>query len=798
MLFFSSQPVVDEKRLQDDQNEEKESANGWRQRKDVDEQETDEENDEDLHVAVEHGPYTRFIFGVTRRAAERLAAWLYGTIGVNRSSAWTYFVSQGCVFRVLESMVGQVWEDGHVNRLIHEKSPYLLQHAGNPVDWYPWGELALGKARAEKKPILLSVGYSACHWCRVMERESFEDDEIAAIMNEHFVNIKVDREERPDIDHIYQTAAQLLTGQGGWPLTVFLTPDQRPFYAGAYFPPHDRYGRPGFIKVLQSVVQSYNEDRDRIERAAKQMTAALVQIDRRSRDQRSPIPSEQGQPLIDKSVDWLVSYMDESHGGFGTQPKFPNPTALELLLRYAARNPGASKCRRLTLLTLDKMAGGGIYDQLGGGFHRYATDAAWTVPHFEKMLYDNAQLSMVYLQGYQLTKEDRYAHVVRETLSYVEREMSHPDGGFFSSQDADSEGVEGKCFVWRPEEFDAALGEGAELLKERFGVTPRGNFEGGLSVLRVAKDEAALAKALNLDLQTVLERLTAGKAKLLEQRERRVRPGRDEKVILAWNALMISAFARASRVLGSPEYLDRACRAARFIRENMVRGDRLVRSFKDGPAGIPGFLEDYVFWTQALLDIYESGFDRTYLNEAARWMDVALELFWDEESPGFFLTPADHDGLIHRPKDWRDQSIPSGTGIAVQSLLRLHPAFDGRGYLDLAERVLETYRRQMDQNPWGTASLTLAYDGWVNGATEVVIVARRDQRREVEPFVRALGGAYVPHGVFHLIEPDEALTAANDLWKGKRQRSGEVTAYVCRGFVCSAPIVEAAQLTRLL
>lgn len=716
------------------------------------------------------------------------------------------------------------------NRLIHETSPYLLQHAYNPVDWYPWGPDALEKARTENKPILLSIGYSACHWCHVMERESFQDPTIAAFMNEHFVNIKVDREERPDLDEIYQTAAQLLSGQGGWPLTVFLTPDQRPFYAGTYFPPDDRYGRPGFLNVMQMLIRLLQQEPHRVYKSADQLTRAIRQVDRRDVDRRAPIRPEQGEALLTKAVQWLEHYFDDEYGGFGTRPKFPNPSALELFLRHAART-GNRPYWDMAVKALTAMAQGGIYDHLGGGFHRYSTDERWLVPHFEKMLYDNALLPPVYLQAMQLgtrmglpdgsdgsssrdmpgttNRSDPravsqlaalYERVVRETLAYVDREMSHPGGGFYSSQDADSEGEEGKFFVWRPDEIEDVVGQEAALLFcDAYGVTPQGNFEKGTSVLHAAMSLEALADKHGLSADEAARRLEEARHLLFQARERRVKPGTDEKVITGWNALMISAFALAARVLDDENYAGRAQRAVRFIEEHLVQGDRLLRSFKEKPSPIPGYLEDYAFWVKALLDLYETTLDRWYLDRAGDWMERALELFWDDETPGFFLTPKDHEKLIHRPKAWRDQSIPSGTGISVQNLLRLHAAFDQRGYEERARAVLDVYERQLDQNPWGTASLVIAYDGLVHGATEVVLVADEAGRKAVAPFRRVIGRRYLPHGIVHLIGPEEAeKDDAPLLWRGKRGKEESVVAYVCRCQSCSPPVDDPAALERLL
>ncbi len=686
------------------------------------------------------------------------------------------------------------------NRLIHETSPYLLQHAYNPVDWYAWGSEALELAKRLGKPILLSIGYSACHWCHVMERESFENDQIAAIMNEHFVNIKVDREERPDLDHVYQTAAQLLTGQGGWPLTLFLTPDQRPFYAGTYFPSEDRYGRPGFPRVLQSLIQTYHEDPDRIERAAKQLTDALREVDRREADQRAVVPPEEGSALLTKAAQWLLHHADRENGGFGTAPKFPNASAIEYLLRVAARGlDGATECREVAEEALTRMAQGGIYDHLGGGFHRYSVDEAWQVPHFEKMLYDNALLPPLYLQAFQLSGERRYATVVHETLRYVLREMSHPEGGFYSTQDADSEGEEGKFFVWRPKEIAEVLGtQEGQLLCEHFGVTEQGNFEGGATVLHLARTADELAETYGESVENIEQFIAEAKAKLLAAREQRVKPARDEKVIAGWNALMISAFARAYDVLRTPEYLNRAVEAAAFVEARLVDRERLRRSFKEKASSNAGYLEDYAYWVAALIDLYEASLDRRYLEAARHWMDVTLELFYDERSPGFFLVPKDQDTLIHRPKDWRDQSTPSGTGVAVQSLLRLHATFGEPEYQKKADAVLESHRRQLDQNPWGTASLLGAYDAAANGATEVVIVAQESQHEEAARTAAAVSAYLLPQRLLYVVTPEEAAQSDAPLvWQGKVQREGAVTTYICRGHECSAPVTDRSELKGL-
>ena len=523
------------------------------------------------------------------------------------------------------------------NRLNNETSPYLLQHANNPVDWYPWGPEALERASAEDKPILLSVGYSACHWCHVMERESFENDDIARQMNESFISVKVDREERPDIDSIYMTAVQAMTGRGGWPMTVFLTPDGKPFYGGTYFPPQDRGGMPGFPRVLEAMADAYRENRDAVDSATNGLLEQMRRVSAFSpRGDRLVAPDD-----LSRAFTGLASQFDDRHGGLGMEPKFPQPMVYEFLLRYYART-GDLQALRIVELTLDRMALGGIYDQLGGGFHRYSTDAFWLVPHFEKMLYDNALLAKLYLHAYQATGKPLYRRVVEETLAYVTREMTDPSGGFYSAQDADSEGEEGKYFVWRPEHLVRILGrDDAEIVNRYYGVTEVGNFE-GRSILHVTESLSDLARELGMSEDELTEVIDRSRARLLEERALRVKPGLDDKVITSWNGLMMGAFSEAAAVLDRPDYAAIAAKNASFLLGALTRDGRLLRSYKDGRAGGQGFLEDYAFVVSGLLSLHEASFEERWLREAIALTRDIVAFFGRHASGGRLLR--------HRPR----------------------------------------------------------------------------------------------------------------------------------------------------
>ncbi|MBP1690086.1 MAG: Thioredoxin domain containing protein, partial [Deltaproteobacteria bacterium] len=606
----------------------------------------------------------------------------------------------------------------HTNRLIHETSPYLLQHAHNPVDWYSWGPEALEYARRENKPILLSIGYSACHWCHVMERESFEDERIAAIMNEHFVCIKVDREERPDLDHIYMSAVQMLTGHGGWPLTVFLTPAGEPFWGGTYFPPVDRHGMAGFPRVLLGVSEAYRQKQAEVRNSVEQILAGL-----QHGEQHDASPADLPTDLPLTAARALTRHYDEQHGGIGGAPKFPNTMVFSLFLR-AWQTTGDRKFLDMVVATLRSMAAGGIYDQIGGGFHRYSVDAKWLVPHFEKMLYDNALLVRLYLEGYQATGDRGLAQVVRETLEYVRREMTHPGGGFYAAQDADSEGAEGKFFVWTPDEVAAAVGsEHAEIVCRFYDVTPAGNFE-HKNILNCPADLEQLAAILQRPAGEIATIVTGARARLLSARLQRVAPARDEKILTSWNALMIGAFAEAYKVLGEDAYREAADRAVRFIDTNLYREGRLLRTWTAGEAKLDGYLDDYAFLVNALLDLYEGTADLALVTRAAELATTILDRFEDPEHGGFFFTGTGHEALVHRPKPVFDGSIPSGNSAAVQGLLRLFHYLGDERFLTAAERAMRSFGAGMAKNPFGFAHMIGVADFYLRKPREIVIVGR--------------------------------------------------------------------------
>jgi len=677
------------------------------------------------------------------------------------------------------------------NRLSGETSPYLLQHAYNPVDWYPWGEEALARARAEDRPILLSIGYSACHWCHVMERESFENADIARLMNDTFVNIKVDREERPDLDNIYMEAVQAMTGQGGWPMTVFLTPDGAPFYGGTYFPPADRMGMPGFPRVLRSVADAYRRSPDEAHNFAEELRGSLG---------RSLMGYEEGAltPAVTaRAYQGLADAFDPTYGGFGGAPKFPQPMNYEFLLRHHHRT-GEPHALEMTRVTLDHMAHGGIYDQLGGGFHRYATDAIWLVPHFEKMLYDNALLARVYLEAYQVTGDEEYRRVVEETLDYVTREMTSPEGGFYAAQDADSEGVEGKYFVWTPREIAAVVGtDDAPLVCAYYGVTEQGNFEGENILHRMIPlaDAARNASAPPERMRAAVER---ARPLLLATRERRVKPGRDDKILTAWNGLTLRAFADAARVLGRDDYRTVAERSADFLLTNLKTGDgRLLRTYKDGHAKIDGYLDDYAAFADGLLALYACTFAPRLFAEARALADAILARFWDEREGGFYMTSDDgHTELISRPKELFDNAVPSGNSTAVDVLLRLAALSGENSYAERAERTLQGLTGIVQRAPSGFGRALAAMEFALSTPTEVAIAGDLGDGT-TDALLQVVNGAYRPTVVTAVTRPG-ALEAGIALLEGRDRVDGQAAAYVCERFACRRPVTTPDDLAREL
>jgi uncharacterized protein len=683
----------------------------------------------------------------------------------------------------------------YTNHLGHETSPYLLQHAHNPVDWYPWGPEALERARQLDRPIFLSIGYSACHWCHVMEHESFEDPEVARILNDHFVSIKVDREERPDLDQIYMAAVQAMTGQGGWPMSMFLTPDLKPFYGGTYFPPDDRYGRPSFKRLLLTLVDAWQDRRDEVNHSAGQMTEHLQHLGRP--------PAQQGEPgpdLLRNAANQLRHVFDPVHGGFGQAPKFPHPMDLRVLLRVWKRF-GDEDALRMARLTLDHMARGGMYDQLGGGFHRYSTDDRWLVPHFEKMLYDNALLAVAYLEAYQATGDAFYRQVVEETLDYVLREMTSPEGAFFSTQDADSEGQEGKFYVWSPEELEALLGkEEAELFSYVFDVNPGGNWE-GQSILHRAKTEEQDARLLGVPMEELRRRLHEARKRLYAARSQRVWPGRDEKILTSWTGLMIGALAQCAQVLNEPRYSQAAERAADFLLGKLRAADgRLWRTCTSGTAPrLNAYLEDYAFLLDALVSLYEATFAPRWIQAALQLAGVMIAEFWDEGDGGFFYTGRSHEPLIARTRDLQDSSIPSGNSMAVTALLRLASLTGRTDFRGKAEATLKAFRGVLAQAPQAAGQMLVALDFSIGPVQEFVVVGSR-AAPEVQAALHLIQGPFRPNKVVALLDPSAAgqdLEKEVPLLAGKTGR-GDVTSYICRNFACEAPLVGLEPLRQAL
>lgn len=669
------------------------------------------------------------------------------------------------------------------NRLSGESSPYLLQHAENPVDWYPWGPEALQRAKEEDLPIFLSIGYSACHWCHVMEHESFEDPRIAGLLNESFVCIKVDREERPDLDQIYMNAVQIITGRGGWPMSVFLTPDLQPFYGGTYWPPTARQGMPGFDQVVSAVADAWNNRREQALESAAELTERLQAV-----DQLPPSASSLAPDLLTAALRKLERVFDSQHGGFGDSPKFPHSMDLQLLLRIHHRF-GDESSRAMACQTLDKMAQGGIRDHLGGGFARYSTDRRWLVPHFEKMLYDNALLAICYLEAFQMTGEPRYAHVLQETLDYVLRSMTDPEGGFHSTEDADSEGEEGKFYVWTPQEIEHVLGEDAELFCSVYDVTTAGNFEGN-NILNLPKSIEQFASLRQLDPTQLHRDLERMRGELLAERERRVRPNKDDKILVSWNGLMIDALARAAGPLDRPDFLAAAQRAADFIWERLRTADgRLLHCWRSGEARLPAYLDDYAFLAQALTSLYEASFEERRLDQALELVEQLFTHFQAEDGGTFYYTADDHESLIARTKDLHDSSLPSGNAMAATVLLRLGRLTGRAEYLEAAEGILREVVPLMEQAPSAAGQMLIALDLWLGPAAEVAILGDR-QHPDTQQVLAEFRRRFLPRTVLALrpTPQDPAGSPALDsLFQGKQPLGPEPTLFVCRQFHCEAP-----------
>ncbi|HYG71138.1 MAG TPA: thioredoxin domain-containing protein [Actinomycetota bacterium] len=665
------------------------------------------------------------------------------------------------------------------NRLAEETSPYLLQHADNPVDWYPWGDEALERARIEDKPILLSIGYAACHWCHVMERESFEDEATAGLMNEHFVSIKVDREERPDLDAIYMDAVQAMTGHGGWPLTAFLTPDGKPFYAGTYFPDEDRHGMPAFRKVLTAIAQTWRDRRGELEEQSSRIVGAISRT-----SELAGSDETLSDEVLQQAASSLARAFDRTWGGFGGAPKFPQPMTLEFLLRRHLR--GAPDALDMVTITLDRMAYGGMNDQVGGGFHRYSTDARWHVPHFEKMLYDNALLVRSYVHAFQVTGNERYRRVVAETCDYLLREMRHPDGGFFSSQDADSEGVEGRFFVWS---WDELVEIGSEAVATAFGATPSGNWEGA-NVLWRPVPLAAIADEMEIEEPQLAADLDRARAELFARREGRVRPGTDDKVLAAWNGMAIAALAEAGRVLREPRYVEAAVAAADFVLTSLRREDgRLLRSWRDGRAGRPGYADDHALMADACLVLFETTFEVRWFEQARTLADELIRLFHDTDRGGFFQTGSDAESLVIRPKELYDNAVPSGNSVAADVLQRLAHLTGEAEYERVGVSALRLVRDALPQAPTGFGHALCALDLYLDTVKEVAIVGDPASSETRALLDEVLVRRFLPNHVLAVApSPDSAAASTVTLLEGRPQLDGKPTAYVCERFACQLPV----------
>lgn len=670
-------------------------------------------------------------------------------------------------------------KNGQLNRLFQEKSPYLLQHAYNPVNWYPWGGEAFDRAVAEDKPIFLSIGYSTCHWCHVMERESFEDEEVAKVLNDNFVAIKVDREERPDIDHIYMNVCQALTGSGGWPLTIIMTPDKKPFFAGTYFPKRTRMGYPGLIDILEKTIESWNTQKDSLLEASENILEHIKS------DSGADYAEEPGIEAAGKAFVSFKASFDSEYGGFGRAPKFPTPHNLQFLLRYWKLTNDADALEMVEK-TLVSMYRGGIYDHVGYGFSRYSTDRKWLVPHFEKMLYDNAQLAITYLEAYQANGKSQYSEVARQIFEYVLRDMTSPEGGFYSAEDADSEGVEGKFYVWNPKEITDILGEDAAAeFNGWYGINEKGNFE-GKSIPNLLNNEAAFEAIKKNPAENYRKRV-------YEAREKRVHPYKDDKILTSWNGLMIAALAMGTRIMGNKEYANAAEKAAGFIRSKLMRKDgRLLARYREGEAAYPGYLDDYAFMIWGLIELYEVTFKAEYLKLALDLNSDMLKYFYDEENGGLYLYGSDSEQLIARPKDVYDGATPSGNSVAAVNFLRLGRLTGCPDLEDKAYKQLNTFGGMIGRHPTGHTHMLMALLFINSKAKEIVVAGNREDRNAIR-MLDAINAHFNPFAVV-LFKDSEAspgdITSIAAYTEGQIMIDGKATAYICENFACRAPVTD--------
>jgi uncharacterized protein YyaL (SSP411 family) len=709
----------------------------------------------------------------------------------------------------------------HTNRLAQEKSPYLLQHAHNPVDWYPWGEEAFAKARRENKPIFLSIGYSTCHWCHVMAHESFENEDVAAIMNREFVNIKVDREERPDVDRVYMTFVQATTGGGGWPMSVWLTPGLKPFVGGTYFPPEERYGQPAFKNVLERIATAWKENHDKIVEQGGKIVDALRESQSAGKDE-----GKIDAAILDAAYRQLDRSYDPKEGGFGNAPKFPRPATLNFLTRFYARDPKSESGKQaleMALFTLRKMAAGGIHDQIGGGFHRYSVDRYWHVPHFEKMLYDQGQLAVAYLDAFQITRDRQYESVARDILDYVARDMTSKEGGFFSAEDADSpvvaagadrghrETAEGAFYVWPKKEIDAALGDAAEIFDFHYGVQSHGNApEGsdpqdefsGKNILIERHTIAETAKHFRKTEGEIGKLLAQCREKLFSIRVKRPRPHLDDKVIAAWNGLMISAYARAARILDEPRYLEIATRTAKFLRTNLYeeKSKLLYRNYRGGRSDIEGFADDYAFMIQGLLDLYEASFDVEWLKFAIELQETQDRLFFDEKNGGYFSTGGKDKSVFLRMKDDNDGAEPAASSVAALNLLRLAQIRDDKQIAERARKTIDAFATTLSHFPSAMPQMLVGLDSALSKPRQIVIAGKKDAL-ETKTLLKEMNRHFLPKTVLFLADGAEGqkyLGEKNEAIRAMSPIDGKPAAYVCENFTCKAPVTAPAELAELL
>jgi len=727
----------------------------------------------------------------------------------------TFLLGAFALFLCTAPVRANTGEEKYTNRLVREKSPYLLQHAHNPVDWFPWGKEAFEKAKKENKPIFLSVGYSTCHWCHVMEHESFENPAIAKLMNDNFVNIKVDREERPDIDQVYMTFVQATTGGGGWPMTVFLTPELKPFFGGTYFPPEEKWGQPGLTKVLKKIAEAWKSDREHIVAGSDEILGQL----------QTAIKVAAGDEKVSDSVarkayEQFASAFDDKFGGFGGAPKFPRPVTLNFLFDFYGSDPDLKEGKRaleMSIFTLRKMAEGGIHDHIGGGFHRYSTDQFWHVPHFEKMLYDQAQLAMAYLDAFQITREPRFEQTARDILDYVRRDMTDKDGGFYSAEDADSliaqgkpEHAEGAFYVWSKDEIDKLLGpERAKVFEYHYGVEPKGNApedpQGEFknkNILIQRHDVADTAKKFSLTKEKTEPLLMESRKLLFDARAKRPRPARDDKVVTAWNGLMISAFARAYQVLDEPAYLEAANKAADFVKEKLYRADTntLLRSYRQGASDVNGFASDYAFFIQGLLDLYEASFDVRKIDMAMKLQQRQDELFRDQKQSGYFMTSGADADVLLRMKEADDMAEPSPNSITALNLLRIGYMLDQNAARKRAEETLKTFAKQLEAAPSSMPQMLVALS-WSRTKPKQVVIAGKADDAATTAMLREVRRHFVSHEVLILADGSagqQFFGERVEFMKSVSKIDNQPTAYVCENFVCQLPTSNLKTLADLL